>query len=47
MNELNPMKIGNIYSPKYSGTDFAGNVYDAEYISPAILTMTGGGADNL
>lgn len=34
-------KIGNVYSPKYTGGNFAGNVYDKQGLSPAILTFGG------
>lgn len=36
-------KIGNVYSSKYTGGNFAGNVYDKYGLSPTILTFKGGG----
>lgn len=36
-------KIGNVYNPKYTGGNYAGNVYDKRGISPALLQMQGGG----
>lgn len=36
-------KIGNVYNPKYTGGNYAGNVYDKRGISPTLLQMQGGG----
>lgn len=38
---LTPIRIGNIYGPQH-GTGHAGNVWDKEFISPALMTMQGG-----
>lgn len=35
-------RLGNIYSEDY-GTNYAGNVWDSNGISPTILTAQGGG----
>lgn len=40
MIEIRESKLGNIYS--FEGGNYAGNVYDSEYISPALKTMQGG-----
>ena len=37
----NPVRLGNIYGENM-GTGFAGNVWDKEAISPALMTMQGG-----
>lgn len=34
-------KLGNING--YTGGNFSGNVYDKNYLSPALSTMSGGG----
>ena len=36
--------LGNIYGEQF-GTGFAGNIYDAEGITPAITTFQGGGRE--
>lgn len=42
MNDTNrEKKIGNIFGA--TGGNFAGNVYDKNYIAPAINTAQGGG----
>ena len=42
MNDLvRPIRLGNIYGRNKS-TSFAGNVWDADFISPALTTMQGG-----
>jgi hypothetical protein len=38
---MTPIRIGNIYGPQH-GTGHAGNVWDKEFISPALMTMQGG-----
>lgn len=38
---MDEKRLGNIYSEDYR-TGFAGNVWDKEYISPALTTMSGG-----
>lgn len=43
MNDVQPKRLFNIYGERFN-TGFAGNVWDKEYISPAIMTM--GGWDN-
>lgn len=40
--KMNEIKLGNIYG-EHNGSDFAGNVWDKDGISPAITTMQGGG----
>ena len=35
-----PIRIGNLYGEN-KGTDFAGNIWDTEGISPALTTMGG------
>lgn len=40
-----PTRLFNIYGPQF-GTGYAGNVWDTEGISPALMTMQGG-AENL
>lgn len=42
--KITPMRIGNIYGPN-RGTGFAGNVWDKDFISPALTTMQGGGRE--
>ena len=37
-------RIGNIYGSRF-GTGYAGNVWDVNGISPALMTMTGGGRE--
>ena len=38
---VEPVRLGNIYGEKF-GTGYAGNVWDKECISPALMTMQGG-----
>ena len=38
---VEPVRLGNIYGD-HCGTGFAGNVWDAEAISPTLMTMQGG-----
>ena len=38
---VKPVRLGNIYGEKF-GTGYAGNVWDKECISPALMTMQGG-----
>lgn len=40
MAEIQEKRLGNIYS--FDGGNYAGNVYDKEYISPTLKTMQGG-----
>ena len=40
--EVAPIRLGNIYGEQF-GTGYAGNVWDKEGISPALMTMQGGG----
>lgn len=40
--ELN--RIGNYYGEQF-GTSYAGNVWDSNFICPAILTCQGGGRE--
>lgn len=37
-----PIRLGNVYGEQF-GTGYAGNVWDTEAISPALMTMQGGG----
>ena len=39
------IKYGNIYSKRFTGMSFAGNVWDSNGLSPAIKTMQGGGCE--
>ena len=39
--QVEPVRLGNIYGEKF-GTGYAGNVWDKECISPALMTMQGG-----
>ena len=39
--KINPIQIGNLYGAQF-GTGFAGNVWDKNGISPALMTMAGG-----
>ena len=43
VTERKLIKYGNIYSNRFSGTSFAGNVYDADGLCPSLTTMTTGG----
>lgn len=36
-------RLFNAYNPKFTGGSYAGNVYDPNYLSPALNTMGGGG----
>lgn len=38
---MNPKRLFNIYGDQF-GTGYAGNVWDTDYIAPAIMTMQGG-----
>lgn len=38
----NPIRIGNVYGEQF-GTGYAGNVWSKEGVSPALMTMQGGG----
>lgn len=38
----NPTRIGNVYGEQF-GTGYAGNVWSKEGVSPALMTMQGGG----
>ncbi len=40
MAEMQERKLGNIYS--FDGGNYAGNVYDKEFVSPTLMTMQGG-----
>lgn len=40
MAEIQEKRLGNIYS--FDGGNYAGNVYDKEFISPTLKTMQGG-----
>ena len=40
MAETQERKLGNIYS--FDGGNYAGNVYDKEFVSPTLRTMQGG-----
>ena len=40
MNDIKPIRLFNIYG--FTGMNYAGNVWDKNSISPALLTMTGG-----
>lgn len=43
MNDrIKPIRLGNIYGTQF-GSGYAGNVWDVDGISPAIMTMQGGG----
>lgn len=42
MNTNEVIKLGNIWGYDTKTTDFAGNVFDISYISPTLLTMSGG-----
>lgn len=44
MNTNEVIKLGNIWGYDTKTTDFAGNVFDIFYISPTLLTMSGGSA---
>lgn len=37
-----PIRLGNVYGEQF-GTGYAGNAWDTEAISPALMTMQGGG----
>lgn len=37
-----PIRLGNVYGERF-GTGYAGNVWDTNAISPALMTMQGGG----
>lgn len=37
-------RYGNIYGSEF-GTGYAGNVWNADYISPSLMTMQGGGRE--
>lgn len=41
MTDNKPKLLGNIYGEQFS-TGFAGNVWDSENTSPALMTMAGG-----
>lgn len=42
MNDrIKPIRLGNIYGTQF-GSGYAGNVWDVDGISPAIMTMQGG-----
>lgn len=41
---MKPIRLFNIYGERF-GTGYAGNVWDTEGISPAIMTMQGGGRE--
>lgn len=41
MNNNEIKRLGNILGQQF-GTSYAGNVWDKNYISPALMTMTGG-----
>lgn len=38
------IRVGNLYGKEY-GPSFAGNVYSGDGLSPAIMTMQGGGRE--
>lgn len=40
MSDIKPIRLFNIYG--FTGMNYAGNVWDKEGLSPALLTMTGG-----
>lgn len=40
MNDIKPIRLFNIYG--FTGMNYAGNVWDQNGLSPALLTMTGG-----
>lgn len=40
MNDIKAIRLFNIYG--YTGMNYAGNVWDINGLSPALLTMTGG-----
>lgn len=42
--EIRPIRLFNIYGTQF-GSGYAGNVWDVEGISPAIMTMQGGGRE--
>lgn len=44
MRSNQPIQIGNIYGQQF-GTGYAGNVWDAGGICPALMTMAGGGRE--
>ena len=37
---LEPVRLGNIYG--FTGGNYAGNVYDKDYLAPTLNTMVGG-----
>lgn len=41
-NDNTPIRLGNVYGEQF-GTGYAGNVWDTNAISPALMTMQGGG----
>ena len=42
--KIAPIRLGNIYGERF-GTGYAGNIWDKESISPALMTMQGGGRE--
>ena len=38
-------KLGNVYSERFTGMSFAGNVWDCSGLCPALKTMQGGGCE--
>lgn len=45
MAEIQEKRLGNIYS--FDGGNYAGNVYDKEFISPTLKTMQGGNSQSV
>jgi hypothetical protein len=41
---IRPIRLFNIYGTQF-GSGYAGNVWDVDGISPAIMTMQGGGRE--
>lgn len=36
-------RLFNVYSEKFTGLSYAGNVYDTKFLCPTLLTFPGGG----
>lgn len=36
-------RLFNVYSEKFTGLSYAGNVYDTGFLCPTLLTFPGGG----
>lgn len=39
--------LGNVYSDRFTGGTYGGNVYGTDALCPAMGTMQGGGGDSL